>query len=434
MSTNLIKNDNNTATVSVVLDGENWKKAQNKAIAKASNNMNIKGFRKGKVPAGMIRKMLGKQGVLELAVDEAAQAALIEAFNKYEKELKELDIYDRPELDVADLNEDSATLNFVFSLAPQVELKKWENLGLAKEEVNVTDANVDEVINQLLSKDAEQTLVEDGSAAQKGDTVSIDFAGQVDGEDIPGGSAKEYSLKLGSNTFIPGFEDQLIDTKAGEQKEFKVTFPEDYGNTDLAGKEAVFNVTVNDIYRPVQPELNDEFAAAQESYGKPETVAALREAVKKDLVEKEENRVRDEFYSAVMNEIRKDVQIDVPEAMIKEEVDGMIRMQAAQVAQMGVKLADYLNLVGMTEADLRTAMHDEAKEAVASKMILKAIARQRNLTINDEELEASLADYAKQAGVAVEEIAKTIDKEALRESLLFDKAVETLIEAQNKAA
>lgn len=430
MNTTMTKNDNNTVTLTMTIEGDAWKKAQNKAVAKAAASMNIKGFRKGKVPAGTVRRMLGKAGVQQSAVDEVAQKSL----DSLLKEYSDVKLIDRPTLEVPEMDDEKVVLSFTCPVAPEAALENWKNLGLEKKTAEVTDEEVDAEVEKLREAAAENELVEDGEGAVEGDSVTIDFVGTMNGEEFDGGSGKDVSLKLGSGQFIPGFEEQIVGIKPEEEREITVTFPEDYQVADLAGKEAQFKVTAHDIYRPILPELNDEFAKTITRFGDVETVDALKEAIKNSMLEARQDKLDDEFADELLSTLRRQADLNIPDVMVEDEINAQLRNLDARLRNSGLDLNTYLNLIRQDLSDLRDSLRDEARDRVANTLILDAIAREEGIEVTEADVEEALADTAAQMNMTADDIRGKVSMDALKDSLLYDKAMEALFNAQDSKA
>lgn len=430
MSTNMTRNDNSTVTLTAVIDGEEWSKAQKKALTRAASHANFKGFRKGKVPASVIKKAFGADSLRHAAAEELAQGALDGMLSEYD-----INPVGRPSLEYGPVTDESATLIFEVPVEPEVTVEKWKDLGIKKEAVEVKEEEIDNLIKALQERKSESNLVED-QPAKEGDTVEIDFAGSIDGVPFEGGSAENQSLKLGSHTMIPGFEEQIVGMKPEEVKDITVTFPSDYPAPDLAGKEAVFKITMHDIYEPVLPAADDELAKKQDLIpGQTfETMDDLKKAIRDVLEKNAATRAEDEYMDKIFAALREQVNVTVPEAMVEDEIDNEVRQAEAQLAQQGLKLQQYLSYMNRSMDDFRDMYREPARNRVLNSLILSAIAREENLSVSDEEIEKELDDLAKQTELSVDELKKRLDMKAMKRSLLYDKATDVLMAAQSDAA
>lgn len=425
MSTNFTRNDDNTVTLSTVLEGEAWKKAQKKALNRAASSVNLKGFRKGKVPAGVIRKTFGSEALYELAAEDAASNALRDLEEEYD-----VVSVDRPSFRIENPTDESVTLIFTVPVAPEAEIGNWKELGVAKAQSEFKESDVDDVIDSLLAQEAEQVLVED-APAELGDTVEIDFDGVCEGSPIEGGSAKNHSLELGSNSFIPGFEDALVGVKGGETRDIQVTFPEDYPNVELAGKPAEFKVTVHDVYRSEKPELTDEFVKNLDKV-EADSVDALRELIHNNLTARAQQEADRKFQNDLYAALRETMNVEAPESMVEDAINNELTELDQRLRNGGIgDLQTYLQITGMTLDSMRESMRENAEASVLDSLALDAIARAENIAPTDEEVENYLKETAEMLGRPVDELKKVLDKPQVLQGLRRIKAEELLIQANS---
>lgn len=425
MTTNCQKTDNNAYELTAVIEGKDWKKAQKKVVDKY-RNVNIKGFRKGNVPDAMIRKQLGKEFIHQEAIRDAANGILGAALDEH----PEIELIDTPTLDVRSVDDESATLVFICPIAPEAKLGEWKNLGVAKDDVTVTDEEVDEQINRMANQEAEDVLVEDAETpAALGNSVEIDFDCTIEGQPFEKGSAKNQTVVLGDHRFIDGFEEQVVGMKTGETKDITVKFPEDYPDSEPAGKEAVFTVTLNNIYERKTPELNDEFAKRQESW-KAETFDELKDKIRKAMEDRKQEDADDKFFTEVIAKASANADADVPEPMINAEIDRLISMQKQQIEANGFNFDQYMKAMNFSEQALRDSLRASAESRVRNAMVLKAIADAENLEVTAEDLENEYNTLAEAYNLSVDELKKVIQEEDLRKDLRLQKASEVLIDAQ----
>ncbi|MBF0580265.1 trigger factor [Erysipelotrichaceae bacterium RD49] len=425
MSTNFTKNDNNTVTLTSVVDAETVNKAEKRAINKAAGRMNLKGFRKGKVPTAVVKKYFGSKGVTAMAAEELAPKALDELYAEYE-----VDAIDRPTFDFNKNEDGTLELTFIVPVAPEAKLGQWKNLGIEKKTVEITDEQVDDAIKFIARKYAEQELADEGEEAKEGDAVEIDFEGSIDGVPFPGGTAKGASVVIGAHEYIPGFEDGLVGVKSGDEKDITVTFPEDYNSADLAGKEAVFHINVHDIYHVVTPELNDEFAAKQTELKDANTMDELKETIKTNLTNNEQAQADDEYMTALFTTLRDSSEVEIPEVMVKSEIDNELKNMDANMRRSGLSLDSYLKMTGGTKEMLADAMTGEAEARVFNTLILDAIAKEEGLTVTEEDIDKELDEFVEKTGLAKDELKNRIDMKELKHTILLDKASEALVNAQ----
>ena len=326
--------------VEVVVDKENWKQAQDKAFKKLASNLTVDGFRKGKVPEAIARKHIDQMKLINEAINVVLPIAYQEVLTE-----EKIAPFAQPSVDVIKVSDEELELKFVIVTAPEVKLGTYKGLEIGKKEAKVTAKEVDEAIDSLRLQNASLVLKESESAL--GDTVVFDFVGTVDGVAFEGGSAQNYSLELGSNTFIPGFEDQLVGVKAGDHKDVNVTFPEQY-TPELAGKAAVFACDVHEVKEKKMPELNDEFVK-ELGIKDVETVEALKENKKAELLERKSRDLRLEYLRKLYDEIAKSATIEIPDEMVQDQAESNKKDMEQRMAQSGLTLEQYLKFAGQSE-------------------------------------------------------------------------------------
>ena len=322
------------------------------------------------------------------AVEGVANEALVEAIKEHN-----LELVARPTLDYKDASDESVTLVINCVVSPEVTLGEYKGLDIHKDEVNVTDEDVEAELSKVQDRFADWVLREEGQPAEDGDQVTIDFVGKKDGEPFEGGSGENYPLELGSNTFIPGFEEQLVGVKTDDVKDVTVTFPEDYQAADLAGKEAVFTVTVHDIKYKDRPEVNDELIAQLKRDGV-ETVEKFKEVTKEDLTKERERAADEKFTNDLMEAISDNATVEIPAVMIENEVDNLYRDFTNRMQQSGFTAEQYFAATGQTEADLKATMRPDAQRRVKGSLVLDAVIKAENIEITDEKLDEEIAKMA----------------------------------------
>lgn len=402
----------------VVVDGDVWASAQQKAFNKLAKNVTVPGFRKGSAPKALVEKYVSQGQVLYTAVDDHANEWMVAA-------LKEQDLspITQPQLDVKAIDTNSVTLVYTFTVKPEVTVKDYKNLNYAVEEVSVSQEDIDAELTRMQESYA-NLEVKEGEAAN-GDTVNIDYVGEKDGVAFEGGSDKGHNLVLGSGSFIPGFEDQLIGTKAGDQKDVEVTFPEDYHAKDLAGQAVVFHVTVNEVKVKVLPELNDEFAKDTNTKDV-ETLDQLKESIKARLTSSKQAQAEEKADNALSDQLLEQIEVELPEVMIEEEVQGQINQLASQIQQYGMSITNYLQMIGKTVDDLKKDYRDNAVKSLTLRLGLEKIAKLENLEASQEELDKQVNDIATMYGMEVDQVKKLIDVNLLKNDVLTSKAFELL--------
>lgn len=413
-------NEHSEGVLEVVVDGEAWENAQKKAFNDFKKNVSIKGFRTGKVPEALLKKQISKEAIYDRAVEGVANEALVEAVKEHN-----LELVARPTLDYKDASDESVTLVINCVVSPEVTLGEYKGLDIHKDEVNVTDEDVEAELSKVQDRFADWVLREEGQPAEDGDQVTIDFVGKKDGEPFEGGSGENYPLELGSNTFIPGFEEQLVGVKTDDVKDVTVTFPEDYQAADLAGKEAVFTVTVHDIKYKDRPEVNDELIAQLKREGV-ETVEKFKEVTKEDLTKERERAAEEKFTNDLMEAISDNATVEIPAVMIENEVDNLYRDFTNRMQQSGFTAEQYFAATGQTEADLKATMRPDAQRRVKGSLVLDAVIKAENIEISDEDVEKEYTEMSTLYNMDVEQIKKLLPAENIKDDLAQQKALELI--------
>lgn len=413
-------NEHSEGVLEVVVDGETWENAQKKAFNDFKKNVSIKGFRTGKVPEALLKKQISKEAIYDRAVEGVANEALVEAIKEHN-----LELVARPTLDYKDASDESVTLVINCVVSPEVTLGEYKGLDIHKDEVNVTDEDIEAELSKVQDRFADWVLREEGQPAEDGDQVTIDFVGKKDGEPFEGGSGENYPLELGSNTFIPGFEEQLVGVKTDDVKDVTVTFPEDYQAADLAGKEAVFTVTVHDIKYKDRPEVNDELIAQLKRDGV-ETVEKFKEVTKEDLTKERERAADEKFTNDLMEAISDNATVEIPAVMIENEVDNLYRDFTNRMQQSGFTAEQYFAATGQTEADLKATMRPDAQRRVKGSLVLDAVIKAENIEISDEDVEKEYTEMSTLYNMDVEQIKKLLPAENIKDDLAQQKALELI--------
>ena len=413
MSTWTLK-EKSMGDMNVTVEGQQWKDAVDKAFKKIAKNVKIDGFRKGHVPTGMIEKKVSMEERYAQAIEDNANEWMRDAF-------KELDLnpISQPQLDVKSMSADKAELVFTFAVMPEVELGEYKGLKYEMESVEVTDEEINEEINRMRKQYADLETVE--GEAKDGDTVKIDYEGFKDGVAFEGGKAEGYNLKLGSGSFIPGFEDQLIGCKAGDEKELNLTFPEDYHAEDLKGAEVVFKVTVHEVTREVLPELDDDFAK-DTNIPNVETVDDLKKTVKERLEAAKKSQAESAADEKLFEQLSENTKVDMPDALVDDEANNQIQQMAAQIQQYGLSFSQYLQMMGKTIDDLRADYRENAEKSVKLRLALNKIAEVENLEATDEDVEEQYHDLSVQYGMDVEKIKPLVSEDLIRQDVKTTKA------------
>ena len=394
--------EKSTVKVTMQFDGEEWKAAQTKAYMKTRGRFAINGFRKGKAPKNVIENVYGK-GVF---YEDALNILFSENYpNVVEKMEKKYTVVGDPDVSIDKLEEDAVTLVAIVPVKPEVKISSYTGMKIRKYAYTVTDEEVEAEIVRVQERNARKIEVTD-RPAQNGDTVNIDFVGTVDGVKFEGGEAEGFDLTLGSGQFIPGFEDQVVGMNIGETKDVNVTFPENYQAEALAGKPAVFAVKVNAIQGKELPEVTDEFI--KEATGS-ETIEAYKAKARERLEKQAENKANDATENSILEAIAANTEVEIPQAMIEREIDGLVQKFEYQLMYQGLKLQDYLDFLKISKEDFRKNYEEQAKKNVTNQLIISHIIEAEKIEATDEEVEAKVAEQAASVGKTTEEYKKNMD-------------------------
>lgn len=422
MSVKWEKQEGNVGVLTVEVDAATVNAGLDTAFKKVVKQVNVPGFRKGKMPRPLFEKKFGVESLYQDALD----AILPEAYANAVEEAG-ISPVDRPEIDIEKMEKgENLIFKATVTVKPEVQLGNYKGLEVEKFDTTVTDEDVDAELKKIQERQAELVVKEEG-AAVAGDTAVIDFEGFVDGEAFEGGKGENYSLELGSNSFIPGFEDQVIGLATGAEKDIEVTFPEEYHAAELAGKPAVFKVKVHEIKTKQLPELDDEFAKDVDD--EVETLAELKEKTKAKLEHDKKHEEEHFIQDAVIGQAVEGAQIDVPEVMISSEVDRMMNDFAGRLQQQGLNLELYFQFSGQDEEALKGQMKEEAEGQVRTSLVLEAIAEAEKLEATDEDVDKELAKMAEVYKMEVEAIKKALGNlDAVKGDLKIKKAIDFLVE------
>ncbi|OIS36859.1 trigger factor [Staphylococcus cohnii] len=416
------KKEGNEGVLSVTVPAEKVDKAIDQAFKKVVKQINVPGFRKGKVPRQIFEQRFGVEALYQDAVDILLPEAYGEAID--ETGIKPVD---QPEINVTSIEKgEDMTFEANVVVEPEVELGDYKGLEIEKQDTELTEEEVQESIDHQLGHLAEMVVKEDG-AVENGDTVNIDFDGYVDGEQFEGGQAEGYDLEIGSGSFIPGFEEQLVGVKAGEEKDVNVTFPEEYHAEELAGKEATFKTKVNEIKYKDVPELNDEIA--NELDAEANSVDEYKENVRKRLAEQKATDTENTQKEEAINKATNNTTIDVPEAMIKTELDRMVQEFGQRMQQQGLNLETYFQISGQDESQLREQMKDDAEERVKTNLTLTAIADAEEVEVSDADIDKELEKMSEQFNISVEDIKQTLgNTDIVKNDVRIQKVIDMLVD------
>ena len=423
MKAELVKKEGNKVTLKITVDNNKFEEAVNKAYNKTKGKYNIPGFRKGKAPKVVIETQYGKGVFYNDAIDMLFPEVYPEAI----KELN-IDPIDRPDLDIEEISKDNGLVMVVnVEVKPEFELGAYKGIEISKVDNTVSEEEVELSLNEMVNKNARLISVE-GKALENGDTAVIDFEGFENGVAFEGGKGENYNLVIGSNTFIPGFEDQLVGKKAGEEVEVNVTFPETYHAENLAGKPVVFNVKVNDVKVKEVPALDDEFAKDTTEF---ETLAELRADVKAKLEEQAKNAADAEMRNALVEKVSANTEVEVPEAMVQHQIDNMLMELNYQLQYQGLNLEQLLQMTGRGLDELREERRADAERLVKSSLVLEAIAEKENVEANDADVDAELEKMAAMYNMEVEKIKSSLretDIEDIKGQIKIRKTLDLLVE------
>lgn len=391
----------NEATLKITAPAAEVKAGYKKAVQKIADQANIPGFRKGKAPRAIIEMHYGKEAVKQEAFEIVANKAYSEALDQ-EKLIPVSD----PKVEESTFEEGKdMELTIKVTLKPEPELGEYKGLHVDKKEVEVTDEQVDAQIKDMMGRDAKMVVAEEGAVIEKGDFAIIDFAGTVDGEPFSGGEGKGYPLEVGSNSFIPGFEDQLVGLSKGDSTDVEVTFPEDYFVKDLAGKEAIFKVNIQDVKRKELPELNDEYVASKTDF---KTVEELRANYKERMQKAAEANAKAEYEHELIDLAVANAKFSVPEIMIEDKISQMVEEMKMSLESRKMSLDMYMQYTGLDMAKIRENQRPVAEENVKTDLVLDAIAKAEDIQVDMADVDAEIAAISAQHGASPEEVKKII--------------------------
>ena len=404
----------------VKLEGKEWKDCLKQAFNKKKKDIKMDGFRKGQVPYDVYVKKMGVEALYMDAVDIAVDVL----YAKLLKDEKTIIPVATPGIDIKNINHDEIEIEFTLVSAPKVELGKHTKLGIKKEEVVVTDSQIEHELHHLQEQFAEVKELNDDAVIKEGNVAVIDFEGFKDGKAFKGGKGEDYSLEIGSHTFIPGFEEALVGLKKGDTKDVNVTFPENYHSEDLKGQPVIFKVTVKAVKERVLPEFNKEFFEDL-NVGGVESLEDLKKYIKENMTAERSKQIEDEYLFKCLDEVVKNSKFDIPEEMTEDETNRLVKEFSEKLSYQGLKLEDYLKYINSNINDFKATLKDEANKRVGYRLIMDAIIENEKIEVSDEELESELKKTSEQYKMSVEDFLKEIgNKELFKYDLLMRKAME----------
>lgn len=417
--------EKNMAKLTITVSAADFEAAMERSWNKNKKNISLQGFRRGKAPRKMVEKLYGP----EIFYEDAANFAIPDAYDEAARECG-LDIVSRPEIDVVEIEKGK---EFVFTatvaLKPEVELGEYKGIEIEKKEVKVMAADVNAEIDRVREQNSRMITIED-RGIKKDDIAVIDFEGFVDGEPFQGGKGEDYSLVIGSHSFIDTFEDQLVGKKTGDEVEVNVTFPEEYHEESLKGKPAVFKVKIKDIRKKELPKLDDEFASEVSEF---ETLKEYKASVKKMLTERRREEVKREKEAEVVEKVVEKAKADIPEPMIDGQVQQMVQEFSARIQQQGIPLEQYMQMTGMTPDTLMAQMRPEAEKRIRTRLTLEAVVKAEKIKATAKDVEKEIENMASMYQMEVDKVKEMIG-EAEKEQISMDMAVQKAVEFLVKQA
>ena len=404
------------------IDAETFKAAVNNAFKREGKKYAIPGFRKGKAPRHMIEKMYGS----DIFHYDAVNDLFPEAYEAAVKEAK-IDVVGRPDPEVVSMSEaDGVVLKVKVAVKPEVELGEYAGLTVTKEAKNVNEADGDAEVKRMQDRNG-RLLTREG-AAENGDTVDIDFEGFVDGKAFEGGKAEHYSLVLGSGSFIPGFEDQVVGHSAGEEFDVNVKFPEEYGAAELAGKDATFKIKLHEVKYKELPALDDDFAKDVSEY---DTLDELKDSIRNNIKTNLDKQAEQKVENDLMDQVITNMKADIPDAMVDSRIDELVQDFEYRISQQGLKLADYLKYMGMNIEQFRAQFKEQADKQVKMRLAMEAIVAKEGITASDEEFEEEVKRIADAYKMEADKVKSIVDAAAVKADLAINKAIDFVKEKAN---
>lgn len=423
MKAELIKREGNSVKFEILVDGAEFEKAIEKAYNKTKSRYNIPGFRKGKAPRKIIELNYGKGVFFNDALDIVLPEVYPQAIDALE-----IDVVSQPQLDIKEIKEDGTIiLTADVDVKPEFSVENYKGVEIEKVEKEVSEEEIKNELDALLEKQSRMVEVE--GPVENGLIANIDFAGTLDGEAFEGGTAEGYSLEIGSGSFIPGFEEQMVGKAVGEEFDVNVTFPEDYPAEELAGKPVVFKVLVHDLKKKELPELDDNFAKDTTEF---ESLEELKNDIKTKLQEKADSEAKEEMKNAVVNAIAEKVEMEIPKSMIENQIDRQLDEINMQLSYQGWSLEKFAELSGQSIEEIRDARREEAEKLVKNTLIIEKIAELENIEVTEEDIEKDMENFAKMYNMELAKIKNSIGEaeiEGIKNRIKNEKTVEFLLDA-----
>ena len=410
----------NEVKLEITIEAEKFDNAIKKVYFQNAKYFNIPGFRKGKAPQNIVEKYYGKEIFYEDAFNEVVPA-------EYEKALEDnkIDAVSKPEIDVVTMEKgQDLVFTAIVQTKPEAKLKKYKGIEIEKIEYNVKDSDIENELKDMQDKNSRLVTVDD-RPAQNDDTAIIDFEGFVDGVAFDGGKGENYNLVLGSHSFIEGFEDQVVGMNVGEEKDINVTFPKEYFSKNLAGKPAVFKVKLNELKKKELPELDDEFAKDVSEF---ETLKELKQSIKEKLEKQFKDREKYEKEDAVVRELVKELEVDIPSGMIEMEVDNMMKDMEQRMSYQGLKMEQYLKMMNKTEEQFKKEYEPQAIDAIKSRLAIEVVVKSEKIEATDEEIKSKIEEMAKNYGKEAKELEENENvRNYIKNGIENEKAMEFLV-------
>jgi len=423
MSVKVEKKEKNTVQLEIEVDAQKFEEGLQKSYLKNMKRFNVPGFRKGKAPRNIVERHFGVEVLYEDAINIVCSEA-------YDKAVEENDIHpvDRPEIDIKQIGKGESLIFIAdVTVKPEVELGQYKGVEVEKVTALVTDDDVDKEIEKIAEKSSRLITVED-RGIEKGDIADIDFEGFIDGEPFEGGKASGYTLEIGSGNFIAGFEEQLMGSEPGDDVEVNVTFPEDYSSEELAGKEALFKVIINDVKIKELPVLDDEFAKDVSEF---DTLEEYKSDIRKKLTEEAGNKAKRETEERVINKVNENANVEIPDVMVQSHIDNLVKDFDSRLQYQGLNLEKYLNIMGIGYIDFRSQFEERAKSDVKTQLVLDAVSKTENIQPTEDEFNEELDKIAENYKQEVAQIKKHLqsnDIEYINDTIRIRKTIELLVE------